>query len=63
MRAFGGQYVGFFNTISAWLDHAAVNCGSKLDRITDDDIRARANAGLAFDNAAYMASLSDGDAS
>jgi hypothetical protein len=62
-ESFRGQYVGFFNTISAWLDRAAVNCGSELDRITDDDIRTRANAGLAFDDAAYMASFSDGDAS
>jgi len=59
--SFRGQYVGFFNTISQWLSASAKHLGSNLDRIEEQDLVRRANAGLGFDHVAYMASLSDED--
>ena len=58
-EAFRGQYCGFFNTVSQWLAASAKHLGSNLDRITEQDLVRRANAGLGFDHVAYMASLSD----
>lgn len=60
-QAFRGQYCGFFNTVSQWLAASAKHLGSNLDRITEQDLVHRANAGLSFDHVAYMASLSDED--
>ncbi|MCW5879711.1 MAG: hypothetical protein KIS91_02070 [Anaerolineae bacterium] len=54
-----GQYVGFFNTLSCWLKVAAKHLGGNLDRITDEALVRKANAGLGFDQAAFMASLSN----
>jgi hypothetical protein len=59
MAALRGQYVGFFNTISQWLDLAAMHLGARLDQLDEDELLAEANAGLKFDHAAYMKSLSD----
>jgi hypothetical protein len=60
-EAFRGQYCGFFNTVSQWLAASAKHLGSNLDRLTEQDLVRRANAGLGFDHVAYMASLSDED--
>jgi hypothetical protein len=57
--AFRGQYCGFFNTVSKWLAASAKHLGSNLDRITEQDLVSRANAGLGFDHVAHMDSLSD----
>lgn len=54
-----GQYTGFFNTVSLWLAAAAKQLGANLDGIEEQAMLRRANAGLGFDEAAYMASLSD----
>jgi len=53
-----GQYVGFFNTLSTWLAASAKTLGASLDRLAEQDLVQRANWGLGFDDAAYMASLS-----
>lgn len=55
--SFRGQYVGFFNTLLDWLSVSAKQLGSSLDHIEEKDLVTRANAGLGFDQAAYMASL------
>lgn len=60
-EALRGQYCGFFNTVSQWLAASATHLGSGLDRIEEQDLVRRANAGLGFDHVAYMASLSDED--
>ncbi|OQS31132.1 hypothetical protein [Chromobacterium haemolyticum] len=57
--SFRGQYVGFFNTLTMWLSAASKHLGSKLDDIDDKTLLAQANAGLGFDEAAYLASLKD----
>lgn len=54
-----GQYVGFFNTMSGWLEAAAKHLGSGLDKVSNDDLLKQANAGLNFDQKAYMDSLKD----
>ncbi|WP_035625359.1 hypothetical protein [Herminiimonas sp. CN] len=54
---FRGQYTGFFNTIADWLTASAKHLGGNLDRLTEQDLVRKANAGLNFDEAAYMASL------
>ncbi|MDD3676036.1 hypothetical protein [Thauera propionica] len=59
--AFRGQYCGFLNTVSQWLAASAKHLGASLDRISEQDLVRRANAGLGFDQAAYMASLFDGE--
>lgn len=50
-----GQYCGFFGTVSQWLATSARNLGADLDRLTEQDLLACANAGLGFDDAAYAA--------
>lgn len=57
--SFRGQYVGFFNTVTTWLAASAKQLGSSLDRIDERDLVNRANAGLGFDSAGYIASLAD----
>jgi len=52
-----GQHVGFFNTLSVWLAAAAKNLGPRLDNLTEQELVRRANAGLKFDSAAYIAEL------
>lgn len=58
-QSFRGQYVGFFNTLSRWLVASAKHLGSSLDGVEEQDLVRRANAGLGFDEAAYMAALTD----
>lgn len=41
-----GQYAGFFNTLSTWLAQSAHQSGASLDTTTEQDLIARANAGL-----------------
>lgn len=57
-----GQYVGFFNTMSEWLEAVAQQLGGRLDKISNDELLSRANAGLNFDEKAYMDSLEDDEA-
>lgn len=49
-----GQYVGFFNTLSEWLRAGAKHLVGGLDEMTEADLLARANAGLVFDEEAYL---------
>ena len=55
-----GQYVGFFNTLSEWLKAGAKHLVGGLDEMTEDDLLARANAGLVFDEEAYLKQLEGG---
>lgn len=48
-----GQYVGFFNTLSDWLQAGAKQMGNNLDSKSKADLIAKANSGLAFDEAAF----------
>lgn len=57
--SFRGQYVGFFNTLSGWLEASARQLGHGLDKVSDDELLIMANAGLNFDCNAYMESLED----
>lgn len=53
-----GQYVGFFNTLASALLNHAKTC-DYLDGVSERELVASANAGLGFDQSAYMASLSE----
>lgn len=52
-----GQAIGFCNTLSGWLTRAARQWGDTL--APPRDLVRRANAGLGFDEAAYLASLGE----
>lgn len=52
-----GQYAGFFNKLSECLENAVKEAGSHLDRVTDNDLLKRMNAGLSFDEDAFIQSL------
>lgn len=52
-----GQVVGFFSTLDAWLAAAAKVLGGNLDTANNDAMLTKANDGLNFDEAAYLASL------
>ncbi len=52
-----GQSVGFFNTLSTWIENASKALGSRLDSLSDDELLKRMNDGLNFDADAYFKSL------
>ena len=57
--ALEGQYYGFFGTVSRWLASSAICLGSDLDQLTEKDLLRRANAGLGFDEMAYLADINE----
>lgn len=57
--ALRGQAVGFMATISEWVAAAVNDLGANLDRADKAAILARINAGLAFDEEAFLARLPD----
>lgn len=57
-----GQVVGFFTELDQWLSAAAKHFDGGLDKHDDEALLRMANAGLNFDEAAYLASLPDDDA-
>jgi hypothetical protein len=60
--AFRGQYCGFFNKLCEWLaTMARSSIGANLDQITCEAILERANAGIQFDEAAYLRSCEEQD--
>lgn len=59
--ALRGQVVGFFVELERWLAGAAKYLDGGLDKHDNKTLLKAANAGLNFDNEAYMASLSDED--
>lgn len=52
-----GQAVGFFSELDRWLARAVVQRGEELEQYSDQALLKEANAGLTFDDAAYMALL------
>ena len=50
-----GQAVGFFWEMDRWLADAVQQAGGGLDRFDDADLLRAANAGLIFDERAYLA--------
>ncbi|HAK7737207.1 TPA: hypothetical protein ACOSJI_004700 [Salmonella enterica] len=61
VSALRGQVVGFFVELERWLAGAAKYLEGGLDKHDNKTLLKAANAGLNFDNEAYMASLSDED--
>lgn len=59
--ALSGQAVGFFFELELWLAGAAKYLEGGLDKQDNKTLLEAANAGLNFDNEAYMDSLSDED--
>lgn len=55
-RSFDGQYSAFFMTLATWLQAAAEHLGKELDLVTERELLRWANAGLSFDENAYIAS-------
>lgn len=58
-NSFRGQYIGFMNTVSMWLLAATKHLGASLDQMDEKELLQKANDGLGFDEAAYMATLID----
>ena len=56
-----GQHAGFFGALMTWLHKAAVLYGHSLDDVSMDELLAKANAGLNYDDNAHRRSLSDED--
>ncbi|MBQ4666505.1 hypothetical protein [Aeromonas hydrophila] len=44
--------------LDLWLHTSAVQCGVGLAQVSEQDLLKRANAGLAFDSAAYLSAFS-----
>lgn len=61
-QALRGQAVGFFTELERWLSAAVQRLDGGLDKQDDKALLRTANAGLNFDEAAYLASLPDDDA-
>lgn len=59
-RAFRGQYCGFFDYLSKWLYCASITNGDILDSATEQDIELGANAGLTFNEKAFMSEICSG---
>lgn len=57
--ALRGQAVGFMSKMSEWVSAAAADLGANLDRTDKAAILTRINAGLAFDEEAFLARLPD----
>lgn len=57
MSALRGQWVGFFNTLAHWIAVSAKQSGGLLDAVPMQRFVDDANAGLSFDESAYMKSL------
>lgn len=57
--SFRGQYIGFCNTLGAWLVAASKRLGQNLDSVSEDQLLANLNAGAMFDEAEYLASVAN----
>lgn len=55
--ALRGQIVGFFSVIDHWLHAAVSQLNTGLNALSDHDLLAEANSGLAFDYEALMAEI------
>jgi hypothetical protein len=56
-----GQYAGFFQTLSHWMEAAVREMGSGLDCTSEEELLAQTSSGLNFDQEAYF-NKSDGAA-
>jgi len=56
-KSLHGQFVGFFNTLSECLENAVKQSGQSLENIEDNELLKKMNAGLGFDENAFMQSL------
>lgn len=55
-----GQMVGFMGVISGWVDVAARELGSNLDKTTNEALLNQANGGLNFDEEAFVKRIAIG---